>query len=123
MTLIDARLIEGIRLFNKEEFFECHEVIEHLWLEVRDEYRNFYKGLIQAAVAIHHFKKENLSGALGLYKSSVDYLSSYPSVCLNVKSGKLVSDMKKCFAELEIAGEKGKVKIKEKLIPKIECAV
>ena len=50
---------EGLRLFNDEEFFECHEVLEELWSETVGADRKFLQGLIQAAVALFHFGNEN----------------------------------------------------------------
>ena len=38
--------LQGLRLFNDEEFFERHEVLEELWTETQDERRKFYQGLI-----------------------------------------------------------------------------
>ncbi len=117
---IDERLKEGIQLFNNQQFFECHEIIENLWLETKDESRNFLKGLIQAAVAVHHFKKENLSGALGLYKSSTQYLSSYSATYSGVNAEKLIRGLNVCFRELVQADDGATIQIREELIPKIQ---
>ena len=53
----------GIELFNKCEFFEAHDVWEEVWAEYRGPSRTFYKGLIQVAVALHHFGNGNIRGA------------------------------------------------------------
>ncbi|RPI90539.1 MAG: DUF309 domain-containing protein, partial [Planctomycetaceae bacterium] len=58
-----AQYLEGLRLFNAEDFFESHEVLEDLWSETEDERKKFYQGLIQAAVALLHFGNGNLGGA------------------------------------------------------------
>ena len=47
---------EGLRLFNEEDFFECHEVFEELWSESQGDDRKFLQGLIQAAVALFHLE-------------------------------------------------------------------
>lgn len=70
-------LEEGIALFNHHQFFECHEVLEQRWKATHDASKDFYKGLIQAAVAFHHWSKGNLAGALTLAKSSAKYLKRY----------------------------------------------
>ncbi|MEI8292698.1 MAG: DUF309 domain-containing protein [bacterium] len=44
--------------FNREDYYEAHDVLEHLWLECRDENHLFYKGLIQLAGAFVHLKKQ-----------------------------------------------------------------
>lgn len=96
---VDERFRKGIELFNQEEFFECHEVLEDLWLATQDEYKNLYKGLIQAAVALHHLKRRNLSGARKLYQTSSRYLSPYLPHALGLNVAKLILDMKSCFEE------------------------
>ena len=44
--------------------------------ELRGELRLFYKGLIQAAVALHHFGNGNIRGARKVYGRSRGYLAA-----------------------------------------------
>jgi hypothetical protein len=44
--------------FNGQEYYEAHDVLEHLWLRREDENHAFYKGLIQLAGAFVHLKKQ-----------------------------------------------------------------
>lgn len=44
--------------FNGQEYYEAHDVLEHLWLKRRDENYAFYKGLIQFAGAFVHLQKQ-----------------------------------------------------------------
>ena len=74
---MDPRLAEGISLFNQHQFFTCHEVLEQLWLQTDGRPKDFYKGLIQAAVSFHHWSKSNPSGAMSLYRTSSNYLRRY----------------------------------------------
>ena len=77
--IIDPRFKKGLELFDQKEYFECHEVIEELWLETPsdDKYRDLYKGVIQAAAAIYQLERGVLSGAKGLFKTSGLYLEKY----------------------------------------------
>ena len=52
---MDARLREGIRLFNDRKFFECHEAWEDLYHETDDARKPFLEGLIQLAAAFRLF--------------------------------------------------------------------
>jgi predicted metal-dependent hydrolase len=46
-------------LFNAQEYYEAHDVLEHLWLQAgRDGNYAFCKGLIQLAGAFVHLKKQ-----------------------------------------------------------------
>lgn len=94
---IDRRFKKGIELFNRRKFFECHEVIEGLWLETEDEYKELYKGVIQAAVALHHLSRGNLTGANELHQTSQNYLKRYVPAAQGLDVEKLLKDMKICF--------------------------
>ena len=94
---IDERFKRGLELFNREEFFESHEVIEGLWRETKDEFRDFYQGVIQAAAAMHHLKRGTLPGGISVFESAVERLKRYPSVTMGLNVRKLIDDMKMCF--------------------------
>lgn len=44
--------------FNAGNYYEAHDVLEHLWLQCRDSNALFYKGLIQLAGAFVHLQKQ-----------------------------------------------------------------
>ncbi|GGG15293.1 DUF309 domain-containing protein [Paenibacillus abyssi] len=73
----DEKYIHFVVLFNvDEDYFECHEVMEELWLE---EGRNlFYQGLLQVAVGLHHWRNDNYSGAVKLFTAALEKLEGYP---------------------------------------------
>ena len=47
--------LRGIELFNAGSYFECHEAFEEIWRSTTPEPRDLFQGLIQVAVALHHF--------------------------------------------------------------------
>ncbi len=60
----------GIILFNEQKYWECHEDLEHHWLEEPGPLRNVYWAVIQVAAAMIHYRESNLLGAQGLiYKA------------------------------------------------------
>lgn len=61
-----AQFLRGVELFNTGQFFECHEVLEEIWLKADGEERELLHALIQSAVALHHFQHGNLKGALSV---------------------------------------------------------
>lgn len=97
---VDPRLLEGIRLFNEREFFECHDELEELWTETIGPERDFYQGLIHAAVSLFHFEGSNLGGARKMYGSACAYLSPYQPHYLGVDVTRLLTDMQRCFRDL-----------------------
>jgi hypothetical protein len=47
------------RCFNAGDYYEAHDVLEHLWLRERGPDFYYYKGLIQIAGAFVHLKKHH----------------------------------------------------------------
>lgn len=61
----------GIQMFNDELFFECHEFLEDLWIEDNtDNARYVYWAVIQYAVAMYHFREDNVKGVQGLLRKA-----------------------------------------------------
>ncbi len=96
----DARYVDGVRLFNRREFFAAHDVLEDLWGETLGEHRDFYQGLIHAAVALFHFEEGNLGGARKMYHSCLRYLGHYGDFWLGLNLRRLRDEMQVCFVEL-----------------------
>lgn len=119
---VDPRFKKGLELFNEGEFFECHEVIEDLWLETPsdDPHRDLYKGVIQAAAAVYQFERGILSGALGLYTASIAYLKEYEPSALGLDVTKLIRGMKRCFKPLESWDRQSEVQLNQKTVPTLE---
>lgn len=65
------KMREGVDLFNEQKYWECHEALEDVWMEDRqDPARNIYWAVIQVAAACIHFRDSNLIGARGMiYKA------------------------------------------------------
>ncbi len=122
MLPVDPRFKKGLKLFNEGEFFECHEVIEDLWLETPsdDPCRDLYKGVIQAAAAIYQFERGILSGAIGLYETSTAYLEKYKPEVLGLDVTKLIRGMRRCFKPLENWDRQSEVKLGRNTVPKLE---
>ena len=45
------------RLWNEQDYYQAHDVLEHIWLETTTDDGRYFKGLIQAAGAFVHLKK------------------------------------------------------------------
>jgi uncharacterized protein len=65
------KIEEGIRLFNEQKYWECHEALEELWLEDRtDNARDVYWAIIQVAASCIHYRDKNIAGARGMIAKS-----------------------------------------------------
>ena len=77
----------GIELFNQEEFYEAHEVLEDVWRLETGPHKLFLQGLIQVAVAFHHHSTGNTVGARSLLRRATRNLSAYPTTYFDLNLG------------------------------------
>lgn len=112
---------EGLRLFNEEDFFECHEVFEELWSESMGDDRKYLQGMIQAAVALFHFGNDNFGGAKKLYNSAHQRLEVLGDVYMGIDLARFLTDFESCFRELLANTEAypTTVVLRDELVPKI----
>jgi predicted metal-dependent hydrolase len=72
----DGQFTIGIALFNRGEFFECHEALEAAWLESSGDDKTFLQGLIQVAVAFYHLRRSNYAGSGRLLRAGIEKLAA-----------------------------------------------
>jgi predicted metal-dependent hydrolase len=67
----------GVELFNAEEFYECHEVLEDVWRPTRGVDRLFLQALIHFAVGFYHHQRGNREGAERQLRKALRKLAGY----------------------------------------------
>lgn len=65
-------------MFNSEEFFEQHEVLEELWRAEPGPIRELYQGILQVGVGFHHLQRGNYHGAVTLLERGLKRLRTVP---------------------------------------------
>lgn len=88
-------LAAGVRLFNEGEFFEAHEVLEDVWRASAGEEKTFLQGLVQLAVAFHHYSTGNKIGTASVLARARRNLEGYPAVYGGVDLGLLLTALQK----------------------------
>jgi predicted metal-dependent hydrolase len=77
---LDAHYLGYFECFNRQLYFEAHDVLEELWLAQRSGPNySFYKGLIQLAGAFVHLQKNRLRPSAALFKLADANLEKYPA--------------------------------------------
>ena len=78
---LPAHYLGYFECFNRQLFYEAHDVLEELWLAEGRQGSNygFYKGLIQFSGAFVHLQKNRLRPAAALFKLSRSYLEKFPA--------------------------------------------
>ena len=94
----------GIQLFNREEFYDAHEVWEDVWREAEGREKKFLQGLIQVAVAFHHHSTGNVTGARSLLGRAGKNLAGYPEEFLGIGVADLLESLTKWQAVLSSGG-------------------
>jgi predicted metal-dependent hydrolase len=74
---MDSRLAHGIDLFNRREFFVCHEALEEIWMHEQAPRRLFLQALIHFAVAFYHDQRGNPVGASRQLRKGLRKLAAY----------------------------------------------
>ena len=115
-------LQKAIEQFNGGDWFECHEILEELWVGEKGELRYFYQGLLQIAVALHHWRNGNFKGALNLLQGGGDLLSLVSPACQRIDVARLIADAGKAHDELTALGEERMSQLGLHLIPKLHPA-
>ena len=77
----DAHYLGYFDCFNRQLFFEAHDVLEELWLAQGKAGANYayYQGLIQLAGAFVHLQKQRLRPAVALFNLAEANLRQYPA--------------------------------------------
>jgi uncharacterized protein len=100
-----GQLLQGIREFNRRDWFECHETVEDLWIGEEGEVRDLYQGIIQIAVALHHWQNGNFGGTVSLLKGGVGYLRTVTDRCQWIDVAGLIADSDRMRTALEELGK------------------
>lgn len=85
------KLLEGVDLFNRKEFWHAHESWEELWLEAGTDLHQYLQGLIQLAAAYHHVKRGTPRGAVRLFDAALKRLEAFPPVHCGIDRGSAVA--------------------------------
>ena len=99
---LDPHYAGYFELFNRQKFFEAHEVLEHIWLADKHGPNGaFYKSLIQLAGAFVHLQKNRPQPAASLFKLALANLGKYPQVHEHLNVQTAVELIRKWLADLE----------------------
>lgn len=96
----DPLYVAYLVYFNRDrDYFECHEVLEELWLKCDRE--PLYKGLLQVAVGLYHYRNGNVRGGVMMLRSAYERLEPYPPDALGIDLGRLKQDVKAYVSALD----------------------
>jgi uncharacterized protein len=94
----------GIAMYNRGEYYECHEVLEDAWRAESDPVRSLYQGILQIGVAFHHLGNQNWRGAVGLLTRGIGNVEPFSPRCQGIDTGRLLNEAQGCLAQLHDLG-------------------
>lgn len=117
-----GEILQAFGEFNRGDWFECHETLEELWIGSEDEARWFYQGMLQIAVALHHWRNGNYGGAVSLLEGGGAYLQRVSPVCQRIEVAALAAEATRFREELVSLGPERMAELPTALIPKMRLA-
>ena len=110
----------GIEEFNRQYFFEAHDLWEELWMETTGGDRLFYQGLIQTAVGFYHLSNENYKGACSQFGKALAKLEQYLPAYHGINTQQLVDRVRECLHDVELLKAGQATSFDEAKIPLIQ---
>ena len=77
---VEEAVALAVTRWDEQRYFEAHELFEHAWKLGPETDRDFWKGIIQVAVAAVHLQRENRIGARRLLDRALARLSEQPGI-------------------------------------------
>jgi predicted metal-dependent hydrolase len=115
---MDARLREGIDLFNDGRFFESHEVLEQFYQEADAGERPFIEGLIQLAAGFRIFADfGEVKGPVRMIYQALIRFENYQPAFLQVRVKELCEAAEAWAKAAEASGAKPAVSTIPKIHP------
>jgi hypothetical protein len=98
----DFRLyLDGLACFDEGAFFECHELLEEVWLRDASALRPFFQGLIQLAAAFVHLQRGRHVGLVALLRAAEERLRPFAPATLGVDVAHLLLETTACRIHAE----------------------
>jgi predicted metal-dependent hydrolase len=95
---------EGVELFNRSAFFECHEVLEEIWTHAHPSERWFLQSLIHFAVGFHHHRRNNFIGATRQLRKGLRKIQAYLPEWGGVRTEAIRREADRCLSIIEAGG-------------------
>jgi predicted metal-dependent hydrolase len=97
----DIEFQRAIAEFNQQQFYDCHDTLEAIWVEAPEVDKRFYQGILQVAVGCYHLSNDNLRGAIILLGEAVRRLCDYQPVYEGVNVELLLEQVSQLLQALQ----------------------
>jgi uncharacterized protein len=87
-------LRHGVDLFNRGKFFAAHEALEDVWRAAGDDEKKFIQGLVQLAVAFHHYSTGNQRGMQSVMQRALNNLQVKADISSAIRLNPLMESLR-----------------------------
>lgn len=112
--------VEGLRAFNRGEYYRQHDLFEAQWVKSAGPVRDLYRGILQVGVAYYQIEGGNYRGALKMLQRSAQWLSLLPDRCQGLDVEALRRDSIAVRAELQRLGPGRLDELDRRLLKKLQ---
>lgn len=95
---------QAVEQFNQQEFYDCHDTLEAIWISAIATEKNFFQGILQIAVGFYHLRNENWRGAVILIGEGISRLHPYPDNYAGIDVEALIEQTAMVLKQLQLAG-------------------
>jgi hypothetical protein len=89
-----AKLRDAVTLFNRREYFACHEILEEIWRDSAEADKPFYEGLIRFSTGLHlRFNRRAPQGAINLLTQGLMRIENYRPVHQEIDVARLYDEI------------------------------
>ena len=117
---LTAAALRGLEEFNRGEYFEQHEHLEHAWMDEPRPVRDLYQGILQVGVAFFQIQNDNWAGAIKMFRRGLPRLRDLPAICQGVDVAALRGAAEAIHAEITELGPDRLREFDQGRFPKIE---
>jgi predicted metal-dependent hydrolase len=103
--LVPTEFWQGVEQFNRQEYYDCHDTLEAIWMEAMEPQKTFYQGILQMAVALYHLGNANWQGAVTLLGESIYRLNRYTPEYAGVNVAQLLEQAQALLIRLQEGGK------------------
>jgi predicted metal-dependent hydrolase len=114
-------VLEGLRQFNKGDYYEAHETLEAAWMAETDPVRDLYRVILQVAVAYYQILRGNFAGAEKLFLRTLQWFARLPNRCQGIDVEALRLNAEQAYAHLLALGEANIAQYDRALLRPVHC--
>jgi predicted metal-dependent hydrolase len=99
--VLEETFRQGVEAFNQQRFYECHDLLESIWMESPEAEKKFYQGILQIAVACYHLGHGNWQGTVVLLGEGIGRLADFQPTYRGIEVSQLRQDSYRLLQRLQ----------------------